>query len=307
MQIARLLVVYKKSYYELYGYENRERQDDASRESYASIMEAMERSHEENERALATVRQVLDAAQVPYDSIYRGELEPISGYDLILSVGGDGTLLEVSRYAGDTPVLGVNSDPSRSTAFFCASDRSAFAQRFNDLLNGALALTPLARLQLAINDQPLPFYALNDVLIAHINPAAMAVYDLVIGDQRERQRSSGIWLSTAAGSTAGIRSAGGLVLPLRSRKRQYLVREPYVGHGQSYRLLKGLLPPEVPIDIISRMRRGRVFIDGPHLCYDLGLGDKLSVALAPTPLRLYGLDPNAKTVSNPARLSTLFM
>ncbi len=291
MQIVRLLVVYKKSYYELYGYEDRERRDGAARQRYASIIETMERSHEENRRTLTTVRQVLDAANVPYDRIYRGELEPISGYDLVLSIGGDGTLLEVSRYAGDTPVLGVNSDPTRSTAYFCAADRTTIGQRFGDLLEDALELTPLMRLQLAINDKVLPFYALNDLLIAHINPAAMAAYDLAIGGEVERQKSSGIWLSTAAGSTAGIRAAGGHVLPLDSRKRQYLVREPYAGNGQRYRLLKGLIPPDTSIEVTSRMRRGRVFIDGPHLRYALGLGDTLSVTLAPTPLRLYGLDP----------------
>ncbi len=291
MQIARLLVVYKKSYYELYGYEDRERRDEAVRQRHASIMQAMEWSHEENRQTLATVCQALDAADVPYDCIYRGELEPISGYDLILSVGGDGTLLEVSRYAGDTPVLGVNSDPMRSTAFFCAADRTTIGRCLDVLLNDTLPLMSLARLQLAINDMILPFYALNDLLITHVNPAAMAAYDLCIDTENERQKSSGIWLSTAAGSTAGIRAAGGHVLPLDSRKRQYLVREPYAGTGPRYHLLKGLIPPEATIEVTSRMRRGRVFIDGPHLRYALGLGDRLSVALAPTPLRLYGLDP----------------
>lgn len=291
MQIARLLVVYKKSYYELYGYEDRERRDEIVRQRHASIMEAMERSHEENRRTLTAVCQVLDAADVPYDCIYRGELAPITGYDLILSVGGDGTLLEVSRYASDTPVLGVNSDPIRSTAFFCAADRTTIDQRLNTLFNDTLPLMSLARLQLAINDQTLPFYALNDLLITHVNPAAMAAYDLRIDTECERQKSSGIWLSTAAGSTAGIRAAGGYVLPLDSRKRQYLVREPYAGTGPRYHLLKGLVSPEATIEVTSRMRRGRVFIDGPHLRYALGLGDRLSVNLAPTPLRLYGLDP----------------
>ncbi len=295
MQIARLLVVYKKSYYELYGYENRERRDAAARQRYTSIMQTMKYSHEENRQTLAAVCQVLDAANVSYDCIYRGELEPISGYDLVLSVGGDGTLLEVSRYAGDTPVLGVNSDPMRSTAFFCGADRTTIGQRFDDLLSGMLGLTPLSRLQLAINAQILPFYALNDVLIAHINPAAMTVYDLAIGDECERQKSSGIWLSTAAGSTAGIRAAGGCVLPLHSRQRQYLVREPYASNGQRYRLLQGMIAPDTAIEVTSRMRRGRVFIDGPHLRYTLGLGDQLSVSIAPTPLQLYGLDSDRQS------------
>ncbi len=291
MQIVRLLVVYKKSYYELYGYDDRERHDGAAQQRSASMVETMKRSHEENRQALLAVCQVLETASIPYDCIYRGELKPISGYDLVLSVGGDGTLLEVSRYAGNTPVLGANSDPVRSTAFFCAADRSTIGPCLEALLNDTLALTSLARLQLAINDRVLPFYALNDVLISHVNPAAMTAYDLAIGGECERQKSSGIWLSTAAGSTAGIRAAGGHVLPLHSRKRQYLVREPYAGNGQPYHLLRGLIPPDIPIEVTSRMRRGRVFIDGPHLRYALGLGDHLSITLAPTSLKLYGLDP----------------
>ncbi len=290
MQIARLLVVYKKSYYELYGYEDRERRDDAAQQRYASIIQAMERSHEENRQTLATVCQTLESADVPYDCIYRGELAPISGYDLIFSVGGDGTLLEVSRYAGEIPVLGVNLIHAR-VPFFCAADRTTIDSCLETLLNNALPLMSLARLQLAINDTTLPFYALNDVLIAHANPAAMAAYDLQIDSDCERQKSSGIWLSTAAGSTAGIRAAGGHVLPMHSRKRQYLVREPYPGTGPRYQFLNGFIPPESTIEIMSRMRRGRVFIDGPHLRYALGLGDRLSVTLAPTPLQLYGLDP----------------
>ena len=34
-------------------------------------------------------------------------------------------------------------------------------------------------------------------------------------------------------------------MPLRSRKRQYVVREPYWGENQRYRLLKGLSPISV--------------------------------------------------------------
>ena len=55
-------------------------------------------------------------------------------------------------------------------------------------------------------------------------PAAMTSYTLDIGSVSEPQRSSGLWIATAAGSTAAIRAAGGCILPLRSRKLQYLVR-----------------------------------------------------------------------------------
>lgn len=294
MRFSRLLVVYKKSYYELYGYEHHERHFTALQKRHHPIVDTLRLSHEENQRTIAAVCSALDAAHLPYACIYRGQLTTLSGYDLLVSVGGDGTLLEVARHAGDIPVLGVNSDPARSTALFCAADRTTFAVCLDALLAGKLQQILLTRLQMAINDALLPHYALNDLLVTHANPAAMASYTLHLDTVSEPQKSSGIWIATAAGSTAAIRAAGGRVMPLRSRKRQYLVREPYMGDGRRYQLLKGLVPPELPLQVTSRMRRGCVFIDGPHLHYPLGLGDVLAVTVAPTPLRLFGLDSNRR-------------
>jgi NAD+ kinase len=148
----------------------------------------------------------------------------------------------------------------------------------------------LARLQVAINGKTLPYTALNDLLISHANPAAMTSYTLRIDAVSEPQKSSGLWIATAAGSTAAIRAAGGRVMPLRSRKLQYLVREPYFGDGCRYRLLKGLVAPQTVFEVTSKTRRGRLFIDGPHLRVSLGLGDVLSVSTAAPPLRVLGLN-----------------
>jgi NAD+ kinase len=290
LQISRVLVVYKKSYYELYGYEHRDRHRAALQQRHAAIVHTMWLSHEENRRTLAAVCAALEAVRLPYDCIYRGELDSVAGYDLLLSVGGDGTFLEVARYAADLPVLGVNSDPQRSTALFCAAERLTIEPRLHALLAGTLPEVRLARLQASINGALLPHMALNDLLVAHENPAAVTSYTLQIDALSETQKSSGLWIATAAGSTAAIRSAGGRIMPLRSRKLQYLVREPYVGDGYRYRLRKGLLPPDTPLHLTSRMRRGRLFMDGPHLRFPLGLGDVLTVTTATAALRVIGLD-----------------
>jgi NAD+ kinase len=290
LQISRVLVVYKKSYYELYGYQERARYRALLQQRHPETVHTMRLSHEENQRTLAAVCEALDAARVPYDCVYRGELGSVAGYDLLLSVGGDGTFLEVARSTVDTPVLGVNSDPQRSTALFCAAERLNIQQRLKALLAGRLPEVRLARLQASLNGVLLPYLALNDLLVAHANPAAVTSYTLHLGTVSEAQKSSGVWIATAAGSTAAIRAAGGRIMPLRSRKLQYLIREPYVGDGCRYRLLKGLVPPDTSLSLTSRTRRGRLFMDGPHLRFPLGLGDILTVATAATPLRVVGLD-----------------
>lgn len=290
MQVTRALVVYKKSYYELYGYPQREGRFAALQGHRQAIIEAMRRSHEENQRTLAAVQAAFEVVGMPYDCLYRGELTSVAGYDLVLSVGGDGTFLEVARYALDLPVLGVNSDPERSTAFFCAANCTTIQSHLAALLAGKVDEVRLARLQVTINNRPLPYYALNDLLVAHANPAAMTSYILHLGTVSEPQRSSGLWIATAAGSTAAIRAAGGRILPLRSRKLQYLVREPYIGDRCRYRLLKGLVGPDTPLQLTFKTRRGRLFMDGPHLRFSIGLGDVLTVTTAATPLRVLGLD-----------------
>lgn len=290
MQITRVLVVYKKSYYELYKYEYRERHRARLQQQQPQIVRSMRLSHEENQRTLAAVCAALNTLQLPYDCVYRGDLNSIAGYDVLLSVGGDGTFLEVARYTVETPILGVNSDPQRSTAFFCAANRRTVQQCLEALLEGGLPEVRLARLQARINGTLLPHLALNDLLVAHANPAAVASYTLRLGDQQETHKSSGLWIATAAGSTAAVRAAGGRVIPLRSRRLQYLVREPYFGDGHRYHLLKGLIAPGAALQVMSRMRRGRVFMDGPHLRFPLALGDTLTVTTAAVPLRALGLD-----------------
>jgi len=290
VQVTRALVVYKKSYYELYGYTERVGRFAALQGHRLAIIEAMRQSHTANQHTLVAVQHALSTLGIPYDCLYRGELSPVAGYDLVLSVGGDGTFLEVARYVRDLPLLGVNSDPERSTAAFCAARAETIRAYLEALQASQVREVRLARLQAAINKRLLPYYALNDVLIAHANPAAMTSYTLRIGADSEPQRSSGLWIATAAGSTAAIRAAGGRIMPLRSRQLQYLVREPYSADRCPYRLRKGIVKPETPLEIMSKTRRGRLFMDGPHVRFSLGLGDVLTISTAAEPLRVLGLD-----------------
>ena len=293
VRVTRALVVYKKSYYELYGYTQRAGRFASLQGHHQAIIEAMWHSHEENQRTLAAVQAAFEVWASPRLPL-SWRAQSVTGYDLVLSVGGDGTFLEVARYAGDLPILGVNSDPARSTAFFCAANGSTIRAHLEALVAGKVGEVCLARMQVAINDRLLPYYALNDLLVAHANPAAMTSYTLVIGSVSEPQRSSGLWIATAAGSTAAIRAAGGRILPLRSRRLQYLVREPYNGDRCRYGLRKGIIEPGTRLTVISKTRRGRLFIDGPHLRFSLGLGDVLTVMTAATPLRVLGLDGNRR-------------
>jgi NAD+ kinase len=110
-------------------------------------------------------------------------------------------------------------------------------------------------------------------------------------DRAEVHRSSGVWVATAAGSTAAVRSAGGRVEPIAARRLQFVVREPYTARAARYRLLKGFIGEAEQLEIQSYMRAGRLYIDGPHIWRAVEIGSVLRFRRSREPLRLLGFRP----------------
>ncbi len=215
----------------------------------------------------------------------------LAAADLIVTIGGDGTALGTSHFVTNGALLGVNSAPGDSVGHFCSVHSGNFAAQFDALLNGQWRPTDLTRLAVALDDKPLPELALNDVLIAHDCPAATTRYLIQLGEHGEEQRSSGIWISTAAGSTAGIHSAGGRKMPLRSARLQYLVRELYRevhgGHQNEYQLERGMIDHGVTLSIASKMPEGWLYIDGARTAYRFPFGTRATLRTADARLRLF--------------------
>ena len=119
----------------------------------------------------------------------------------------------------------------------------------------------------------------------------MSHYNLQIDGRSEQQRSSGVWLSTAAGSTGAIQSAGGKKLPFNSAQIQYMPRELFEGHGVKYKLRGGVLPPKQKIRVISQMQEGAVYFDGAHMKSSLDYGDILAISPSRYDLRFIRFRP----------------
>jgi NAD+ kinase len=277
----RLLVVYKKSFLETHGAAARRlgRRDPAYRDRLAL-------AHRENRRTLDAVLAALRERRIRADVVYRGDAARRDVYDLVLSVGGDGTLFAAAGYVRDTPLLGVNSDPANSLGLWTGTNRAGFPAALDRALAGRLHAVRLTRLRVAVNGRPLEVQAFNDVLFAHRNPAAMTRYRLAVGSRTEDQKSSGLWIATAAGSTAAIRSAGGRRLPLGTRRFQYLVREPYGWPRRGTALVHGFAER---LSVIPYVADSAVWIDGARLRRDLELGDRIDFSPG-APVALLGVD-----------------
>jgi NAD+ kinase len=206
---------------------------------------------------------------------------------LLVSVGGDGTLLDASKKVRSSPVLGVNSDTSHSMGFLCAANGETFAAHFDAILAGRFLPTPIHRIQGDIDGAPFPHPVLNDVLIAHKNPAATSKYILGHGGVAEDHKSSGVWICTAAGSTAAMGSAGGDVQLLGDERVQVRVREPFVADRQPNRLDHFFVAKNETCTVVSKMREGRVYLDGPYSTLELSMGARLTVHSNAEPLMLF--------------------
>jgi NAD+ kinase len=252
----------------------------------------LRRAHAEHGRTVRAVRKALRVRRLRWKEVAGHPLTArarrlLAAADLVVPVGGDGTLLAASHPVLSGAVLGVNSAPGDSVGHFCASRRADFASTLEAILDGRLRPRRLTRLALRLDERLLREPALNDVLVAHPIPAATTRYRLEVGGRVEEHRSSGLWISTAAGSTAGIRSAGGRVMPLGSARLQYRVRELLREPGRSYRLDRGFVQRPAGLTVASKMPEGRLWVDGSRTSYRFPFGSRLEVTTDAPVLRIF--------------------
>src|SRR6185436_7109119 len=93
------------------------------------------------------------------------------GAELVIAVGGDGTLLAASHNVDGVPILGVNSAPRHSVGFFCGTTRKEFRGHLQLALAGKLRALSLSRMAVSLNGRLRSKRVLNDTLFCHNSPA----------------------------------------------------------------------------------------------------------------------------------------
>lgn len=223
---------------------------------------------------------------ISFGSCSTKQLRTIKDVDLVITVGGDGTVLSTSHFVGETPIVGIKSYGRSSIGYFCAATTDTMRLYLESLIQGHIRPKKLHRLEVTIDNHHVRELALNDILFAHSMPASTAKYRLTVGKKHEIQKSSGIWISSAAGSTAAVSAAGGKPLPLGAKKMEYIVREPYAP-STHYKLTEGILPNTKSIKIDSMVDQGTIFVDGSHIQYPAPAGAKVTIKGAKDPLKIY--------------------
>ena len=291
----RVLVVYKKSAYQTNVRERKNaRFVELLARKDASVARLVE-AHDDHQATLEEAHTALDAIGARASFRFRGDEGLVEDVDLVVTIGGDGTLLWAARWVGTgTPVVAINSAPRDSVGHFCAGKKGRVRETIASALSGELRKTELARMKVELDGEIVTRRVLNDMLFAHHSPAATTRYLLTLEPRRgkgrtEEQKSSGVWIGPAAGSTAAQLSAGGRVLPVASKKLQFVVREPYKPGGRRCRIPHGLVEDGGQLRIVSKIREGRLFIDGPHRMRDVRMGSEIVLSRSNEPLTLLGL------------------
>ncbi len=276
-----VVVIYKHSRYSYIL----DRGSDAEKNNLLRLLDPFAKqllnAHEKNLLCIDTVKSILTDLRIKHNVICRSDMKREDLIDrFVIAIGGDGTLLDCSHYCDDSPILGVNSDPASSIGALCAANVDNFRQVLTEILHHQLLPTAVTRLQIRINDELIEPLATNDVLFCNNNPASLSRFSIRLNEHTESHRSSGIWISSAAGSTGGIYSAGATPLPLEQNAGVFRMREAYWSDEEKPHLLDGLLGPDDKLTIMCNMTDGEIFIDGPHVRREIAFGASIEVMLS---------------------------
>jgi len=211
--------------------------------------------------------------------------EIVSSVDMVLVLGGDGTMLGVSRLVAEKgiPILGINLG---SLGIITEVSRDETFSTVNKILNGECAIEERMMLSAAVHrdgKKLTEYTVLNDVVI---NKGAVArIIDLetnISGNYVTTFKADGLIISTPTGSTAYSLSAGG---PILYPTLESIVLTPICSHTLTNRPI--VLPDNFKIEIIIRKMSGDVFLtlDG-QVGFSLMTGDAIEISKAGYKTRL---------------------
>ncbi len=269
-------------------------------------------AHEVYERAVQRLRAALPIG-VKNQFIERGFLPTFQfgERDLVVTIGPDGLVINTAKYLTHQPILAVNPDPARVDGILVPFTVSEVVRRLPQILAGQLQLRRVSMVKAELNDGQ-ALYGVNDLFIGprtHVS----ARYFIQHGKKQESQSSSGIIVSTGAGSTGWLQSvvtgavsvARGFTnstlaappeayrLDWESKDLYFTVREPFTSKTSQATLVFGRLKPGEFLQITSQMPDyGVIFSDGIEKDFitfnsgavaKIGLADRKANLVVPAP------------------------
>jgi len=206
--------------------------------------------------------------------------------DLVIVVGGDGSILGVSRdLAGSgVPVVGVNRG---SLGFLAAISPDEIDEKFGQILSGDYSIEDHFLLEAQVfrqGDLMSSSTALNDVVVNPSSMSRMMEFDLLVNEEFVyNQKSDGIIVASPTGSTAYALSAGG---PIMHPKLDALVVVPMFPHTLTSRPLVVNGDSSVTVRIIDAAEGAPQLSCDSQVNLPLQVGDNVTINKSIDPLKL---------------------
>lgn len=191
--------------------------------------------------------------------------------DVVVAIGGDGTVLRAARTAlgAGLPLLGINAGRK---GFLADIEPDRLEDAVDALASGSWIESPRMTIEAVVNDRE-PVTGINDVVIEKVLSQRLISIEVSLdGERFITYHADGLILATPTGSTAYNLSAGG---PLVAPEVEALVLSPVAPHSLFSKSL--VLHPETEIlCTVVQDRTAGVSVDG----YDLGTvgpGDQIRI------------------------------
>jgi NAD kinase len=197
--------------------------------------------------------------------------------DLIITLGQDGLVANTAKYVKGQPIVAVNPDPERFDGVLLPFLPEQVRDAVGAVLNGKAPIheVTMAEARFADGQRILAF---NDLFLGASSHVS-ARYKITLGGQTEFQSSSGVLVSTGAGSTGWISSvfnmAKGIASAMGGKPPQavrmnwedprlfFIAREPFISRHSSADLVAGWVSDGEDLVLESTMPAGGcVFSDG---------------------------------------------
>jgi len=205
--------------------------------------------------------------------------------DLVVTLGQDGLVANAAKYV-DGPIVGVNPEPERFDGVLLPFDVDRAAAAAERVLAGRFRARRVTLAEAVLGDGQ-RLLAFNDLFLGartHVS----ARYRITAGGRTERHSSSGVIVSTGAGSTGWLSSCYARAaepaprLDWEADELAFVVREPFASRTTQTGVASGRIAAGAELVVESLMPSGGcVFSDGVEadfLGFDAGAVARVRVA-----------------------------
>ncbi|MBM9500898.1 NAD(+)/NADH kinase [Leptospira sp. 201903071] len=239
--------------------------------------EEYEIEHEIFHESLDTIQKKLSKT-IKYKIVERIFLPSFlfSEKNLIVTIGQDGLVANTAKYSKGVPIVAVNPDAERYDGVLLPFDPHNFIFGVENVIGGRYSSKTVRFAEAKLNDGQ-RLLAFNDLFIGPSSHTS-ARYKISYDQNSEEQSSSGIIVSTPAGSTGWLSSIFNMAYgvtglfekelklkrpALQEDQLLFAVREPFQSVRTQIGITAGVLTNKFPLTVESLMPSGGViFSDG---------------------------------------------